>query len=200
MGRWVDCSGCTRFCCAALPCCAVLCSADLYVAPCCTAQCCAALHCAAVLKSRKAPHQPAGCHPAVSCHPLPLPSHNFSQAAWGLLSLETGSLLIRSYELSVVCFPSLEAACECTTALLFTPACCRHKLHPCCILLVSTWQMNLSACHPCSWQGAAASSSRLAARRCAAAGRRRSARTQVRLAAACSRLQPLVAAALQQSM
>ncbi len=41
-----------------------------------------------------------------------LKSHNWSQAAWGLLNRKSGGFFIRSYELSVVCFPSLEAACE----------------------------------------------------------------------------------------
>ncbi|PRW59425.1 tyrosyl-DNA phosphodiesterase 1 [Chlorella sorokiniana] len=37
-------------------------------------------------------------------------SHNFSMAAWGRLDVEKGSLFIRHFELSVVSFPSLEAA------------------------------------------------------------------------------------------
>lgn len=104
MGRW----GCLQ--CRDVLCCACC----MWAALRCTAlRSAAMLRCAASRWSRTpAPR----CHPAASCHPLPLPSHNFSQAALGLLSMETGSLLIRSYELSVVCFPSLEAACECSTA------------------------------------------------------------------------------------
>ena len=54
-------------------------------------------------------------------------SHNFSMAAWGVMASDKSSLFIRNYELSMLCLPSLEEACECWKG----EGCCSGNLHGC---------------------------------------------------------------------